>query len=76
MTDRQRIELYCRKLCNKIVYLARQHKISPLSAAIEYLTIVPYLRHVYGYCPTMFNTFERLPEAVQDEIMRIWQEEQ
>ena len=75
MTESQRIELYCRKVCNRLVYRSRQHKISPVSAAIEYLDLVPYLRYEYGYCPTMFKTYERLPEAVQNAIQRIWAEE-
>ena len=70
MTDFQRVEMYCRKRCNALVQKAKSPHCSAVNIAIEYCDMVHEMRFLYGFCPTMFNTYERMPAKVQEEIER------
>lgn len=72
----RRIYIYVHSQAQKLVNKAKSGYYAPVTLALRFHEMVAYFRYYYGICPiSECNLYNRMPEAVQDQIARIWEEE-
>ena len=73
--NERRLLIYIHAMAQRFVNKSRSGKFSPIYLASEYLDMIPEFRYYYGICPeSECNIFKRLPETVQNAIVKQWEE--
>lgn len=75
-SNERRIYIYVHSQSQKLVNIAKSGNYSPVTLALRFHEMVAVFRRYFGICPiSECNLYNRMPEIVQEQIVRIWEEE-